>query len=468
MTKTFFQNEIPKSIIITLLGVVAILCGLFTNSENRFFIGAILILVAFVLYFVSVYLIAERNWLDVRAVFTGVWLATLGLAALRLNDYQEQWERKTWILLAVAYLVYQIGATIGVMNGDRLFATLKNISGKVQLKRISFEMNENRLFPICITITLIGMACFGANVAIKGYVPAFSSSTTAYVDFYTKFHLFAVASTAVSGLCYYCIKTQPISLIKKIILWACIFYLIVLFPTLVVSRGVFIVAALSLSTTIFYLNKRKLTVFILCLIAMAGIYLFTSNLRGYSDEYLDTYFEPSDVEVENLDGEGGFQFSLPPKLSFLYGYFTVSHDNFNEAIQNLEGYTWGARQFYPFNVILRIQSISDVRANGEWHQVRPHLNTVNMIGVFYYDFHELGVVICTLLWALIFGLMQSFHMKAKGPFSLFVLGFAMNPVALCFFASWVDLFELWMFWGVVLIIAIVACLKVNSKQLCSE
>ena len=91
-----------------------------------------------------------------------------------------------------------------------------------------------------------------------------------------------------------------------------------------------------------------------------------------------------------------------------------------------------------------------------------------MIGVFYYDFHELGVVICTLLWALIFGLMQSFHMKAKGPFSLFVLGFAMNPVALCFFASWVDLFELWMFWGVVLIIAIVACLKVNSKQLCSE
>lgn len=468
MAKTFFRNEITKSMMIALLGVVTILCGLLINSKNRFYIGAMIILVAFVLYFVSVYSIAKRNWLDVRAVFTGVWLSTLGLAALRLNDYQEQWKRNTWILLSLAYMVYQIGATIGIMNGERLFANLKKVSSKIQSKRISYEMQENRLFPICIIITLIGVVCFGINVAIKGYIPAFSSSTTAYVDFYTKFHLFAVASTAVSGLCYYCIKTQPLSMIKRVILWACIFYLVVLFPTLVISRGVFIVAALSLSTTIFYLNKQKLYVFVLCLIAMAGVYLFTSNLRGYSDEYLDTYFEPSDIEIETPDGEGGVQFSLPPKLSFLYGYFTVSHDNFNEAVQHLEGYTWGARQFYPFNVILNIQSISDMRADGEWYQVRPHLNTVNMIGVFYYDFHELGIVICTLLWALVFGLMQSFYMKSKGPFSLFILGYAMNPVALCFFASWVDTFELWMFWGTILIMGVMASLKVRPKKSCLE
>lgn len=468
MIKVLNRTEVKKMGLISLIGFLSLIMGVFTSPYNHFLTGIILLITGVVLYFLTVIFVAQRNWLDIRAVFSGVWLVTIGLAAFRLTNYQEQWLSKTWILLAIAYLMFQVGASLGINRGEKFFIASKEWRSNFKFGRISFELQENRLFFICIITTLLGLGCFFINVMIKGFIPAFSYSTTAYRDFYTKFHVFSVAATAVSGVCYYCIKTQAISKIKKVILWVCIFYLVILFPVLVVSRGVFIITALSLTTTIFYLNKKKLYVFIICLISMMGIYLFTSNLRGYTDSMLNTLFEPSKIEIENAESEEGtdeiVSFSLPPKMAFLYGYLTVSHDNFNEAVENTEGYTWGARQFYPFNVMLRIQSISKAIENGEFYKVRPYLTTVNMIGIFYYDFHEWGVIICTFLWALLFGVIQGFYEKSKGPFSLFVLGFAMNPVALSFFASWVDSFEIWMFCGVTLIIAVGACLKLKPKN----
>ena len=214
------------------------------------------------------------------------------------------------------------------------------------------------------------------------------------------------------------------------------------------------VAAVSLTTVIYYMNRSKFRVFVLCLVAIMAIYFLGSNLRGYSDENLDQYFEPSETE----------SVVLSPKMSFLYAYLTVSHDNFNEAVQNTEGYTWGARQFSPFNVILRIRAIQEMKENGEWYQVRPHLTTVNMIGIFYYDFHEWGVIVSTFLWAVVFGIMQEFYRRSKGIFSLLVLSYAMNPVVLCFFASWVNIFTLWVFWGVIFISGVLARIRVRSQE----
>ena len=52
---------------------------------------------------------SKWNWLDIRAVFSGVWIGTIGLAAFRLAAYQEEWELKTWVLLSLAYFSFHIG-----------------------------------------------------------------------------------------------------------------------------------------------------------------------------------------------------------------------------------------------------------------------------------------------------------------------------------------------------------------------
>ena len=169
----------------------------------------------------------------------------------------------------------------------------------------------------------------------------------------------------------------------------------------------------------------------------------------------------SDMSDKN---DGSFSFKLTPKLAFLYGYLTVSHDNFNEAVEKLEGYTWGVRQLAPFNVILRQQWITDIIEQGEYYQVNVHLNTTNMMGVFYYDLHELGVVVFMLLWSCLFGLLQAIHLKFKGPFSLLILGYVMSPVALSFFSVWIDSFDLWMLCGTVLFFAFFSCIHLKKKQ----
>lgn len=469
-----------------LVGTLLILSSILLNPWNHYINALVLLLGALGLYFYTVIAVANKNWLDIRAVFGGVWLGTLGLATLRLTGYQEPWQNMTWILCAVGYLAFQLGTNLGVFLGRKYAG--KALKVKRKWFGMEFFFAPERLFWICVVTTLIGLFCFLLSVAQKGFIPCFSDDPRAYADFYTKFHIFSTAATAICGLCYYCIKTEKLSIVKKIILWLCIFYSLILFPTLVVSRGVFIVSALSFSTAVFYLNRRRLWVLILCVAVIGSMYMLMSNLRSLTDGQLNVIFDPNTItvtkpqepsntvpttnvpttNVPSTDGsqenETVFSFTLSPKLAFLYGYLTVSHDNFNEAVKHLDGYTWGVRQLAPINVILRQQWITDTIENAEYYQVNVHLNTTNMLGVFYYDLHEIGVALFMLLWSCLFGLIQALHQESKGPFSLLILGYVMSPVALSFFSTWINSFDLWMLCGTVLIFAFFSCVHFKKKS----
>ena len=157
-------------------------------------------------------------------------------------------------------------------------------------------------------------------------------------------------------------------------------------------------------------------------------------------------------------------FQLPAKLSFAYTYLTVSHDNFNEAVQNSTQYTYGLRQFAPFNVILRSSFIEQKINSGEYYLVRDHLNTTNLIGDAYYDLHEWGVLLLMFVWSFAFGIIQSFREEAQGAISLAVLGNAMTPVALCFFATWMSNFAIWLIWGTELLAAIAVFIQIAPRN----
>jgi len=275
---------------------------------------------------------------------------------------------------------------------------------------------------------------------------------------------------------------QKNSLLRKTVLLLCIFYATFLFPILVVSRGTFITSALSLAVVVFYVHRRRLLVLITCLAVIFGVYYASSQLRGYTDAQLQVFFEPSVItkpteppattdptddpnsatEPNETPSTPGFQ--LSPKLAFLYSYLTVSHDNFNEAVQNSERYSYGLRQFAPFNVVVRSERINQALENREQYLVRPHLNTTNLIGDFYYDFHTLGIVVFMLLWAFIFGIMQRCTDIFTGPFAFLTMGNTMVPVAVCFFATWLSNFTQWMLWGVILLLALAAYITVDKKS----
>ncbi len=475
--------------IFTLVGTAVLACGGILCSYNNLLSGIFMMLLAVALYFYIALSVAQKNWLDLRAVFSGIWLGTIGLAALRLTAYQEEWQTQTWILLGVTFFIFHMASLIADLTNNKILDKLTKVFSKIKIKTISFKSRENRLFTICLITTLIGMICFVINIAIKGFIPCFSSDPFAYINFYTKLHPFSVGSSAVCGLCYYCIKTQKISIFKKIILYFCILYSLILFPVMIVSRGVFICLALYFTTVVFYLNKRRFTALVLCLVTILTIYLGVSKLRNFTDAQLSILFEPVEVELtkpdksdtEDTDTKTDTDtdndtntdtpvpsFSLSPQAAFLYGYLTVGHDNFNEAVQNLDEYTWGCRTARPFNVLLKIPQIDKIDNSVQDHFVRPHLNTYNFLGEYYYDFHSVGVIIFVFILAFISMIVQKATLKYNNMILPLVLGLVFQEIFLVFFSNMAARFELWMHLGVILIFGIAASInflphKTDSK-----
>lgn len=464
-TRNIDMEQIKVVINASIGALLLVLCSVI-NPQNHYLSALLLIFAAVLSYLFIVYLIAERNWLDVSAVFSFVWLLTIGLASFRLTDYQEVWQKKTWYMFAIAYAVFQIGTMIGKRFGKRI-TTIRHKHKVNFIREISYSFVESRLFWLLLVVTLVGLISFIISISARGMVPFFSSDTNAYVVFYSKLYVFSAAASSISGGCYYCIKTIKLSRQKKLIMYLCILYNTIIFPTLAVSRGIFLASALSLSTAIYYLNKKRFLILISCLLVVGGMYLLISKARNYTESQLGVIFEPSTISVSpaskinagevDKEDEG---FRLPGSVVFVYSYLTVSHDNFNEAVQNSSRLSYGIRQFAPFNVILRL-SLPEVE---QTYLVRPHLNTYNLIGDAYYDFHEVGVIISVFIWSCIFGAIQAWYLTQKGPFSLLALGNTVSAVALSFFASWLSSFTFWMFWGVALLLFLVCNIRFRVEK----
>ena len=134
-------------------------------------------------------------------------------------------------------------------------------------------------------------------------------------------------------------------------------------------------------------------------------------------------------------------------MAFLYGYFTVSHDNLNEAVLHHTQWTHGLRQVYPFTTVIRIPGLREKIDALEFYQVGESLNTANLIADAYYDFGPIGSVVFILFWAMVFGVIERRFLTRRGPFAMLAYGTSMVPVVLCFFESWMSVFALWLLWG---------------------
>ncbi|MBQ7288597.1 MAG: oligosaccharide repeat unit polymerase [Clostridia bacterium] len=463
-------------IIAVVASVLLLTFGMIMAEINQFVTGTVLVVGAVLLYFFMVNKISDKNYLSFSAVFNAVWIATIGLAQLRLLSYQKIWSPRTWISVILTTVFMQIAIPFGHKIGKKIFNRFYT-KKSVEIGRVKFEFKKQRLFWICLISTIVSVILFVWNIFVKGYVPFFSTMFNAYAFFYTKRMVFVTAACVISPIAYWCIKKCELAKGKKIWMYICIAINTFIVPILQVNRGVFVVAALMLTAAIFFLNGKKFLVLLLCLVVTFGFYEVGSVARNYTNEYLISVFEPTkfnpsdedpDSNAEDPDSSdpgdtnaGGFQ--LPAKLSFLYGYFTISHDNFNHAVINASEYTYGVRQLSPFNVILRSQAIYDVLGDAEFHMIKPNLNTANLISGVYYDLREFGVILFVTLWGLLLGAIEMLYLKSKGVFALAALGNALTPVVLSFFASWFENFTLWLFWGTIFLIMLLASITITPK-----
>ena len=380
-----------------------------------------------------------KNWMDIVAVFTGSWTFTVALASLRLCQYQKVWATGTWVCLGLAYAAF--------VTGDLLYYNLsaRRKGGETWLARVAqrHPIRRERLFWIALSVSLISLICLTINALIRGYLPYFSESKTAYLDFYTKFHIFTVAGTAASGLCYYNIKRGSLSFFKKAVMWGCLIYLSLVMPILVVSRGTFLINAVYVTTVVFYLNKKKFVALFLCLVLMFGGYELGTRARKYTEEDNAALFSGTEYSVM-IGHHKLFDAEFSSNVLFMYSYFTIGHDNLDMAVKNPTELSYGLRQLIPLSVVVRVPALHRALSHVKTYLINASLNTTDIVTFAYYDLREPGVALFSMVLGFAIAFLESLADRRKSAFRLIFLGYAMVAVMLSFFSAWVSNFALYL------------------------
>ncbi len=466
------REHIQYSSFILLYSIV-ILCSYILSylfsSKNPVISCSILFIIGVVGYFVLA--IRLKNYLSSLAIFTGVWLITIGLSQLRLNTYQTTWGIKTWVLLCSGHFSFILGS--------HFVYFIKKVN-MPHVKKINLEITsyfDRKIFKknfliVTLAFSYLGILAFIANVLVRGYIPAFitQNNQNAYFEFYTRYHIFYVASLVTCGLSYFMIVKWEVARIFKFLLAINIFILLIIIPLLQVQRGTFLTGALIYISVVYYIGDRSFVSLVKNVVIIIIVFAFGTFLRGYSNEQLSSFFpqtksyessesyesyEPRNAP-EGLERESDSGSALPPKVLFLYAYLTVSHENFNSVVVNSTANTNGVWQLKPFNVLLRSKVLNEkidvAKKLAEKYMVRPYLNTFNLITMAYFDFGLLGVILFMVFWSSIFGIIENFALEIRDPFSTSLYGVCLTPIGLCFMNPWLSEFTIWLLWGTILLI----------------
>ena len=406
--------------------------------------GIILIISGIIHYFI-ISIIGGKSYLKIKAIFSGVWMFTIGLSLIRIMEYQVIWESRTWLLLYLSQILLYMGVDLSYIWYRKYNQSLQNKISNL------FSINTGKhyariSFFALSAVSLVGILSFLITFWIKGFLPIFETQDNqlAPILFYTRFLVFFVASTSSSSFAYILIKKYQLPLICKILLSFYIIVLVFLIPMLMVHRGIFLSAAIFLTAGIYLSSTKKLYVLVLSLVLILGIYQMGSVLRGYSENQLQEIF-PSDKKYE-----------IPGYLKFLYTYFTVSHDNFNSLVVNKNHNTNGILQVIPFNVVLRSKTLRQKIDNEtmylESFHVLPQFNTYNFVAYFYSDFGILGITIFMIFWGFIFGLFEQLAHSYPNGFTISTYAVCLIAVFFSYFSPWMSNFTIWLYWGTILLI----------------
>ncbi len=463
--KRVLFNAIEIAVVVVIFGI-----SLYIYKIDKNWAAGILCMFSAIAFY-SYFTYKSKNLLNFQAVFSLAWLGTIGMAMLRLLNYQIKWSNKSLLAFYLTYIIFMIG----LLTGGYIYQKLQN--HKIfnflnkEHKFIEYHFQSQRIFAVAMVSAIIGILCFIITVKIKGFIPIFSTSITAYRDFYTKFVVFEVATIASCGLAYYGIKKVKLTLIKKILLFLSILFLMSI-PVLSVSRGVIICVCVMFAVPAYFFSKRRAFALICVIIIGLGSFVLTTQKRNLSDETLDSIYDPKEVVIETKPEAEAETENLPktiqlsPKMAFVYGYFTIGLDNIAYNIDHFNSFSKGLYQLAPFNVILRNTYIEN-KLNDLYikiKQVPGGLNTYSLIGPAYFDFGMYGIIVMTLIWSVAFGIIEAFFLKHKGACSALVYGITLIPIALCFFDGWMSIFTTWMWWGTSAIYFIILNFKRKSRS----
>lgn len=330
-----------------------------------------------IIFGVVLYLYYKEKYSDIvntLALFSGVWFVTIGMSCFKLHPLQHEWQGTTWFIYCMTYIVFNIAYELR-------YKYIKNIGFSIK--------NRIKLSPvklICGYSTIVLFA-FIFDYLYSGFIPAFSSSMSAYVDFGAPFiHYITVSCVVVLPLTMYFFFTEHISKTHKFII--ILFNIFVDFiPLLIVSRQLLLLELVLAVSVFYYCKKPSLKITVLIIVGVIFLYYLSSLLRNQSDDYFSYVYKLNTANV-----------SLPVKLWQIYTYLSFNFDNFDAMVNHVHKFSFGLETLNPLFTFTGTRDLLRAIVNPlEKNSFALGFNAWPFIAWPYQDWGQLGVYFYTAI-----------------------------------------------------------------------
>lgn len=413
----YYDYQLDFSIIVS-VSIVMIASWILSLFQFYLASGLLFILLGVILFIV--YFRSTKNYLNSRGLYLFVWLFAIGLSALKLHPLQVAWKKETWICLW--------GSVVFFIVGYNLARRLKIVAPRIKVKHVS----EYRM----IILYSFGIfSVFVLEVIAAGTVPLFSSNMSAYANFGLPYlHYITVSSVLITPFSIVYLFFNRVSKTKLLVL-AAVNIVMLMIPVLIVSRQLLILGLLFCFFTIMELKGTSRIPFKTIGICMIGIIIgwaFLSNSRNQNDEYIKYVFHLDDkMSVSSYQ---------------MYMYLAFNIDNFNDAVNNIQGHSIVLHSLNPLLTLTGTKGIiSSLVSEQMPTRFLPVFTTYSFLLSPYEDLGVLGVMLYCAGIGLLTGLFEKKNLEQKNVKTI-VLHVVVNYCLIfSFFSSFLSNTSIWVY-----------------------
>ncbi len=396
------------------------------GGEHYLLSGAALILAALWLY-ISDYR-KSRNLIHLRALFSLFWVGGQGISCLKLSHLQGDWELKTWLCLALAYVGFWVVFEILT----RLYGSGHDNYGRWR----SFSGNPIPVFHMICAVTLVSFACFVLEAVVLGYVPLFMRGVPhAYSEFHlTGVHYFTVSCVLVPSLTVlYFHVARGRGSERKLLAAILMTVIALLIPILCVSRFQFVLAVMLAAFTYISLQKTFNPLYLLGLfVILIPVYLILTVARSHDVEYLNGIFEMKNT-------------AMPIFVTQPYMYIANNFDNFNCMVEVLPEHSLGLKGLFPLWALTGLKFFFPQLINFPIYVDKKELTTLTLFYDAYYDFGWIGVLLFSCALGLVAYLLVVKLREMRNPLGYLLYAQIAAYLMLSFFTTWFSNTTTWFY-----------------------
>jgi len=339
------------------------------------------------------------SWLRDRAdifsparTFVLVWSVSIGLAGLKLSDYQATWSSYAWIVLSIGLASFLVG--FWIVYALHLGTPLLPVE-EIRKRFSNSTIDQRRLFRVIVVLFVGYLLCYIAEVQLEGYLPIFSAHPDRARIEFGVFGLHLVVTTMPAILF---LIVEYITLIKgyagRKVFFGIVFFVAFVSFFFLLQRFAFVVWILLTIPFLYYTSrimKFKYVLFAGTVFLALLIYLESFRVAQYVQNYI--------YVISRMRYSGAYAVMTEP-----YMYVVMNLENFARGVEKLDFFTWG---LFSADFLMALTGLKHWLREYFSLVERPFLvsgyNTFPFLWQYYYDFGVVGVAMIPLLLGFLIG-----------------------------------------------------------------